>query len=108
METLSLVINENPNNKGVLENSQTVICYYQISLLKGFIFDSLIGRFLAGSKIYIFGHLLKIYKLIIIRLIKRYMITFVYLITVWWKHSSLKLHSRAPANPMIGLLVCHQ
>ena len=38
----------------VLENNQTAIHYYQIDGLNRFIFDSLIGWFPAGSKIYIF------------------------------------------------------
>ena len=50
--------------------------------IEGFLFDSLIGRFPAVSKIYIFGRLLKSVKLLIIPLIRRYMTTVVYLITV--------------------------
>ena len=53
----------------VLENNQTAIHYYQIDGLNRFIFDSLIGWFPAGSKIYIYGCLLKRAKLLIIRLI---------------------------------------
>ena len=60
-------------------------CYFLLSnrSIEGFLFDSLIGRFPPGSKIYIFGLLLKSVKILIIRLIWRYMTTVVYLITVW-------------------------
>ena len=51
--------------------------------IEGFLFDSLIGRFPVGSRIYIFGRLLRSVKLLIIRWIRRYMTTVVYLITVW-------------------------
>ena len=54
METLLLVINATPNHEGVLENLLIFIYYYQIDWLKGFLLDSLIGRFPAGSSIYIF------------------------------------------------------
>ena len=43
--------------------------------------SEVIGRFPAGSNIYIFGHLLKSDKLLVISLIKRYMTTVVYLTT---------------------------
>ena len=67
METLSLVINATPNHEGVLENVRTN-CSFLLSnrSIEGFLFDSLIGRFPAGSKIYVFGRLIKSVKLVII------------------------------------------
>ena len=76
------MINVTPNHEEVLENVQVVIFYYQINQLKGFLIDSLIERFPAGSKIYIFGRLFKSDKLLMIRLIRRYMTTVVFLIMV--------------------------
>ena len=85
MDNLLLVINATPNHEGVLENVQFFFKSSNWSI-EGFLFDYLIVQFPAGSKIYVFDRMLKIIKLLIIPLIKRYMTTVVYLITVWRLH----------------------
>ena len=79
-------------------------CYFLLSnrSIEGFLFYSLIVRFPAGSKIYIFGRLLKSAKLLIIPLIQRYMTTAVYLITVLGLYSTrdngAPAHRRSPGR----------